>query len=109
MAETAEEISRKPEVRKELKRATGEQRSDEVQARGRDKFWFVIHTVVLAVCSAVYFLIGAKIIPLPEAAVGIAQRILRGAVLITIVLGVARAISVYGLARIEDAPTRFTL
>ena len=109
MAETAEEISRKPEVHKELKRATGEQRSEEVQARGRDKFWFVIHTVVLAVCSALYFLIGAKIIPLPEAAAGIAQRILRGAVLITIVLAIARAVSVYGLARIEDAATRFTL
>jgi len=46
---------------------------------------------------------------LPESALGFAQRILRGAVLITIVLAVARAISVYGLARIEDASTRFTL
>jgi small-conductance mechanosensitive channel len=48
-------------------------------------------------------------IPLPEAGIGIAQRILRGAVLITVVLAIARAISVYGIARIEDASTRFTL
>ena len=68
-----------------------------------------MHAVVLAVCAAVYFLIGAKVILLPEAGIGIAQRILRVAVLITIVLAVARAISVYGFAWIEDASTRFTL
>jgi small-conductance mechanosensitive channel len=41
--------------------------------------------------------------------VAIAQRILHGAALITIMLAIARALSVYGLARIEDASTRFTL
>src|SRR5437868_8194879 len=39
----------------------------------------------------------------------IAERLLRGTALIVIVLAIARAISVYGLARIEDASTRFTL
>jgi small-conductance mechanosensitive channel len=109
MAETAEEISQKPDVRKELQRATGEKRGEKVKARGRDKFWFVIHAFVLAGCAAVYFLLGSKLIPLPQAGVGIAERILRGAALIIIVLAVARAISVYGLARIEDPSTRFTL
>src|SRR6266403_3125109 len=109
MAETTEEISKRPEIRKELERATGEKRREEVKPAGRDKYWFVVHAIILGLCAAVYFILGAKIIPLPEAGIGIAQRILRGAVLITIVLAVARAISVYGLARIEDASTRFTL
>jgi small-conductance mechanosensitive channel len=64
---------------------------------------------VLAICAVIYFLVGAKLIPLPGTAVNIAQRILRGAVLVTIVLAAARALSVYGLARIEDSATRFTL
>src|SRR5438067_10425038 len=109
MAETTEELRKRPEIRKELERATGEKRREEVKPAGRDKYWFVVHAISLGLCAAVYFVLGAKIIPLPEAGIGIAQRILRGAVFIIIVLAVARAISVYGLARIEGASTRFTL
>jgi len=109
MAETTEELRKRPEIRKELERATGEKRQESSETQGREKFWFVIYVVVFAVCAAVYFLIGAKLIPLPDSGVAIAQRILRGAALITIVLAIARALSVYGLARIEDAATRFTL
>jgi small-conductance mechanosensitive channel len=109
MPETAEEISQQPEVRKELQRATGEKRPQTVKARGKDKFWFVTHAFILAVCATIYFLLGAKLISLPQPGVTIAVRILRGTALIVIVLAIARATSVYGLARIEDASTRFTL
>ena len=109
MAETAEEMSRKPEVRKELQRTTGEKHSEKVKAAGRDKFWFVVHALVLAGCMAAYFLAGSKLIPLPQSILGVAVRILRGAALIVIVLTVARAVSVYVLARIEDPSVRFTL
>jgi small-conductance mechanosensitive channel len=109
MAETAEEISRKPEIRKELQRATGERRSEGVKARGRDKLWFIVQALVLVGCTAVYFLIGAKVIPLPPSTVGVVWRILRGTALIVIVLTIARAVSIYGLGRIEDPSTRFTL
>ena len=109
MAETTEELRKRPEIRKELERATGEERREKVETHGRDRFWFVIYVVVLVVCAAVYFLIGAKLIPLPDAGISITQRILRGVALITVVLTVARAISCYGIGRIEDASTRFTL
>ncbi len=109
MAETAEEISRKPEIRKELQRATGEKPSDKVRARGRDKFWFVAHALILIGCAVVYWLLGVKLIALPQAGMNIAERLLRGTALIVIVLAIARAISVYALARIEDSSTRFTL
>ena len=109
MVEAAEELGKRPEIRKELKRATGQKRQEKIKPEGRDKFWFVTYAVVLAICTGLYFTIGAKLIPLPEAAVGIAQRVVRGAALITIVLAISRALSVYGLARVEDASTRFTL
>ncbi len=109
MPETAEEISRKPEIRKELQRTTGEKRSETIKARGIDKLWFIIQALVLAGCIAVYFLIGTKVIPLPQSTVGVVWRILRGTALIVIVLTIARAVSIYGLGRIEDPSTRFTL
>jgi small-conductance mechanosensitive channel len=109
MAETAEEISRRPEIRKELERTTGEKRPDKIKARGRDKFWFIVHALVFAGCIAAYFLVGSKLIPIPQSILGVVGRILRGAALIVIVLTLARAVSVYALARIEDSAIRFTL
>jgi small-conductance mechanosensitive channel len=109
MAETTEELRKRPEIRKELERARGEARPEKVETHGRDKFWFVIYVVVLIVCAAGYFLIGAKLIPLWDGGINIAHRILRGLALITVVLAVARAISFYGIGRIEDVSTRFTL
>jgi small-conductance mechanosensitive channel len=49
------------------------------------------------------------VIPLPQSTVGVVWRILRGTALIVIVLTIARAVSIYGLGRIEDPSTRFTL
>ncbi len=109
MAETAEEISRRPEIRKELQRATGEKRPEKVRARARDKFWFVIHAFVLAGCVAAYFVLRWTLVPLPQATLGFVGRIVRGAASIVIVLTVARIVSVYALGRIEDSSTRFTL
>src|SRR5438128_1243848 len=109
MPETAEEISQQPEVRKELQRATGEKRRQKVKAQGRDKFWLVTYALVLLGCAVLYWLLGSRLIPLPQATVDIAGRILRGAALIVLVLAIAQAASVYGLARVEDPSTRFTL
>ncbi len=109
MAETAEEISKRPEVRKELQRTTGEKRADAVKARGKDKFWFIIQALILLGCAALYLLVSSRLVPLPQASVGVVERILRSTALIVVVLAIARVISVYGLGRIEDSSTRFTL
>src|SRR5438046_2509379 len=109
MAETAEELRKRPEIRKELERTTGEKHREKIQPPDRDRFWFVAYAVALAICAVSYFLVSANLIPLPQGGLDISKRILRGAVLITIVLAAARAMSVYGMARIEDASTRFTL
>jgi small-conductance mechanosensitive channel len=109
MPETAEAISEKPEVRKELERATGEKARQKVKARGRDKFWFVAYALILAGCVVLYLVLGARLIPLPQPRVEVVRRIVPGAALIVIVVAIAKAASVYALGRIEDASTRFTL
>ena len=84
MPETAEAISEKPEVRKELQRTTGKKPRQKVKARGRDKFWFVVYAFILTGCVLLFFLLGAKLIPLPQPTVDVLRRILRGAALIAI-------------------------
>src|SRR5690348_8865651 len=109
MAETAEEMARKPEIRKELQRATGEKRPEKVKAAGRDKFWVILHIIVLAMCIAAYLAVGYKLIRMPQSTVGLVARILRGTTIIVIVLAVAPAISVYALGRVGEPSFRFTL
>src|SRR6266699_2958535 len=110
MPETAQQISEKPEVRKELARTTGEKKPGEkVKARGTDKFWFVTHALLLIGCVTLHFCLGSKLIPLSPSHLDLTRRIIRATALIVAVLAIAKAISVYALGRIEDAAIRFTL
>ena len=109
MPETAEELCQRPDVRKELVRASGQKPAAEVKAKTGDKFWFVTHGLIVIGCAVVYFLLAAKLVPLSKEHLDIIGRVLRAVALIVIVLAVAQAISIYAIGRIEDATTRFTL
>ena len=106
MPETVAELSQKTEVREALAQTGGKPK---VKAQTTDKFWFVTHALVLLGCAAVAFLLGWKLIPLPQAQLDLLQRALRGTVFIVLVLAIAKAVSVYGIGRTADAATRFTL
>src|SRR5206468_9736328 len=75
----------------------------------KDKFWFVTHALLILGCAVLYYLVGSKLIPVPQNTVDLSRRFLRGAALIVIVLAVAKAISIYAIGRLDDAATRFTL
>src|SRR5438552_71684 len=109
MPETAEELCQRPDVRKELVRASGQKPAAEVKAKTTDKFWFVTHALIIVGCAVLYFLLSAKLLPLPKEQLDIIGRALRAVALIVIVVAVAQAISIYAIGRIEDATTRFTL
>src|SRR6266704_1991861 len=107
--ETNEEISEKPEVRKELERAGKKDPAKKVKAATTDKFWFVTHGLLLLGCAILYYLIGTKLLPLIQSEVDLGRRFLRGIALVVIVLATAKAVRVYAIGRIEDTVTRFTL
>jgi hypothetical protein len=100
LPETVAELSRKTEVREALAQTGGKPK---VKAQATDKFWFVTHALVLLGCVVVYFLLGWKLIPLPQTHLDLLQRAVRGTVFIVIVLAIAKAVSVYGIGRIADA------
>src|SRR5713226_208721 len=107
--ETAEEISNKPEVRKELERTGEKKPAKKVKAATTDKFWFVTHALLLLGCAILYYLIGTKLLPLIQSEADLGRRFLRGFALVVIVLATAKAVRVYAIGRIEDTVTRFTL
>jgi small-conductance mechanosensitive channel len=108
-AETAEELSQKPEVRKELERTGDKTPAKKVKAATTDKFWFVTHGLLLVGCAVLYWVIGTKLLPLIQSEVDLGRRFLRGFALVVIVLATAKAVRVYAIGRIEDTVTRYTL
>src|SRR3954465_6324908 len=107
--ETAEQLSRKPEVREELERTGDKTAAKQVKAATTDKFWFVTHGLLLLGCAILYYIIGTKLLPLIQSEVDLSRRFLRGFALVVIVLATAKAVRVYAIGRIEDTVTRFTL
>jgi small-conductance mechanosensitive channel len=106
MAETAEELSKKREVREALEQTTGAKKRAPEKT---DQFWFATHLLLLAACAVLYYLVGSKFIPLPEAQLNLARRLLLGAGTIIIILAISCAISLYAISRVSDPSTRFTL
>src|SRR3977135_1034735 len=110
MPETAEQLSKQPDVRKELERTGGAKKLEEkVKAEPKDKFWFVTHGLLLIGCAVLYWLIGSKFIPLIQSEVDLSHRLIRGAALIVVVLSQAKSVQVFAIGRLDDAVTRFTL
>src|SRR5882762_3225479 len=109
MPETAEQLSKQPDVRKELERTGAKKPEEKVKAEPKDKFWFVTHGLLLIGCAVLYWLIGSKFIPLVESEVDLSHRFLRGVALVIVVLATAKSVKVYAIGRLEDAVTRFTL
>jgi small-conductance mechanosensitive channel len=109
MPETAEELSKEPEVRKELERTSGNKAREKIKPAAKDKFWFVTHALLLIGCAVLYYLIESRLIPLPEKEIDLSHRFLRGFALIVLVLATAKAVHVYAIGRIEDAATGYTL
>src|SRR6266550_4570648 len=99
--ETAEEISKKPEVRKELERTGEKEPVKKVKAATTDKFWFVTHGLLLLGCAVLYYLIGTKLLPLIQSEVDLGRRFLRGFALVVIVLATAKAVRVYAIGRMK--------
>src|SRR5262252_7070841 len=106
MPETVEELSQHKEVREALEQTTGQK--TRVQEKS-DQLWFVTHILLLIGCGIFYYLVGSQFVPLSKGQIELAQRLLRGAAIIIILLGASSAVSLYAISRVADPSTRFTL
>ena len=74
--ETAEEVSQKPEVRKELERTGDQKPAKKVKAATSDKFWFLTHGLLFIGCAVFYYFIGTKFLSLVQSEVDLGRRYL---------------------------------
>ena len=107
MPESEAEIAAQPEVRKELERTVG--KPSQKAANTGDKFWFATHLLLLVACAVLYVLVGTRFLPLNPQQLALAQRIVRGAAMIIVVLAISSAVSIYAISSVVDASTRYTL
>jgi small-conductance mechanosensitive channel len=106
MAESAEELAKHSDVRAALDQTTGQK--THAPEKG-DRFWFVTYLLLLVGCGILYFLPGSRFLPLAQSRIDLAHRLLRGAAIIIVILAISGAISLYGIARVSDRSTRYTL
>jgi small-conductance mechanosensitive channel len=104
--EAANQVAKQEDVREALEQTAAKPL---VKAATRDKLWFVTHALLLIACAVVSYLLRLKIIQMPQSYIDVSQRVIRGVVLITIVLALAKAVSVYAIGAVTDASTRYTL
>ncbi len=107
MGESADQLSQRTEVREALAQASGPARK--VEAPAREKLWFTTFLLGLAGAVILHYLLGAGFLPLAETHVQLARRLTVGAAILILLFALGKAITVYGLGRVEDASTRFTL
>jgi small-conductance mechanosensitive channel len=105
MPETAEQIAQQPEVREALDQTQGKK----VKAQTKDKVSFLTYALLVVGFVAAYFALGLKWLPLGPNQIALGQRILRGAIFITILLAISKCVGVYSIGRVSDASTRYTL
>ena len=105
MNRTAEEISKQLDVREALDQTRGKT----LKAQAKDKFWFVTHALLLVGCGVLYYLLASHFVPLPRPHVEMLLRLLSGSAMIILLLALAKAVAVYGIGRVSDASTRYTL
>jgi small-conductance mechanosensitive channel len=106
MAETLTQLKQKTEVQEALAQTGGKPK---IKAGTKDKFWFSTHILVLLGCAVVWLLLSWKWVPLPPPQLDLLRRAIRATVFIVVVLGIAKAVSVYGIGRVAEASTAFTL
>ncbi len=106
MPESAEELSQHADVREALDQTQGKAK---VKAQTKDKVSFASYVLLLAGLIALYFVLGSNRLPLAPNLIVLGRRLVRGAVIITILLAISKSIDVYAIGAVRDASTRFTL
>src|SRR5689334_13662834 len=98
----AEQLKQHADVRAALDEAVPEQSPEKPKAAVRDKLWFGSYLLLLVGLAVLYYLFTLRFFGLPRNLVDYLLRYTRGAILIVVVLTLAKAVDVYLVGRVRD-------
>jgi small-conductance mechanosensitive channel len=104
-----EQLKQQVEIKTALKQTGNEEETAPPVAQTRDKVWFGGYLLFLVALGGLYYLVTLRFLGLSDGAVYWVLRVARGAILLTLILGVAKASDVYLIGRIEDPVPRYNL
>jgi len=105
-----QELKEQEDVKTALKQTTGTKEvAPRPVAQVQDKLWFGTYILFLLGLGALHYLVGLDFFDLAPDNVALLRRLLTGAILIVLVLALAKSIRVYLISQIENKPARYNL
>ncbi|HKQ06336.1 MAG TPA: mechanosensitive ion channel domain-containing protein [Blastocatellia bacterium] len=107
--EQAKQLEQQKDVREALDQTAGRPSPEMPKAATSDKLWFGSYVILLVGLGVLYYLFSLRFFGLPDNMVDFLLRYTRGAILIVLVLTLAKAVEVYLIGRVHDTVNRFNL
>ena len=105
-----ERLKEQEDVKAALKQTTGtKEAAAKPVAQVQDKLWFGTYILFLLGLSALHYLVGLDFFGLGPDNVSLLRRLLTGAIVIVLVLALAKSIRVYLISEIENKSARYNL
>ena len=105
-----EQLKEQEEIKTALKQTTGtKETAPKPSAKLGDKLWFGTYILALLGLIALYYLFGAEIFPAQTQYILLLRRMLIGAILIVLVVAIAKSIRVYLISQVENRPAQYNL
>lgn len=104
-----EELKQQAEVKTALTQTGNSEEAALPVAQMRDKVWFGGYVLFLLALAGLFYLNSLRVFGLSDGAVLWVLRITRGAMILTLILGISKASNVYLIGRIQDPVSRYNL
>ena len=105
-----EQLKEQEEIKTALKQTTGtKETAPKPSAKLGDKLWFGTYILALLGLIALYYLFGAEIFPAQTQYILLLRRMLIGAILIVLVVTIAKSVRVYLISQVENRPAQYNL
>jgi small-conductance mechanosensitive channel len=105
-----EQLKEQEDIKAALKQTPGtKEAAAKPVAKMEDKLWFGTYILVLVGLLAFYYILGSDLFPTQGKYISLFRQLSIGAILIVLVMTIAKSIQVYWISQIENRPARYNL
>jgi len=104
-----EQLKQRGDVKEALKQTGAPEEKARPVARTEDKVWFSGYLLLLISFGALSYLLTFRFLGLADGTIALFQKLVRGAMFLVLILGIAKASEVYLIGRIQDPVSRYNL